>query len=159
MAEPETPTRDASASDHAPFETILDRTWREPLQSIRLTLDGQNRGVVVIEGKGSIAGAHALIKLIDDARDELGHHIVISSLVDLRRLEGAPLRAQFVLGKWLLARRKQIHKVAIFGGKPFEMGLARAIMTIAGMGSKAWFGNQLNDALSFLEWPRERYPT
>lgn len=156
MDGPDEPNRERTET--APFKIVLDRSWKEPLQTITMTLDDQNRGVVVITGKGSIAGSHALIKLIDDARDELGHQVVISSLVDLRRLDGAPLRAQFILGKWLLARRKQIHKVAIFGGKPFEMGLARAVMTIAGMGSKAWFGNHLKDALAFLGWPPERYP-
>ncbi|MCC6625315.1 MAG: STAS/SEC14 domain-containing protein [Deltaproteobacteria bacterium] len=137
---------------------LVERTWRETNQVIHITVDTNHRTVVVFDGRGSMEGARALIQLVDEIRDHLGHHILIEALVDMRRLDGAPLRAQFLIGKWLLTRKKQIQKVAVFGGKPFEMGLARAIMTIAGMGSKAWFGNHLADALGFLQWPQERYP-
>jgi len=137
---------------------LVERTWRETNQVIHITVDATYRTVVVFDGKGSMDGARALIQLVDEVRDTLGHHVLIEALVDMRRLDGAPLRAQFLIGKWLLSRKKQIEKVAVFGGKPFEMGLARAIMTIAGMGSKASFGNHLKDAMAFLGWPSERYP-
>ncbi|MFO0751313.1 MAG: STAS/SEC14 domain-containing protein [Myxococcota bacterium] len=135
-----------------------ERHWHEPGQDIDITVDHDHRVVVVFRGRGSLDGARALIELVDSVRDELGHTTVISTLVDMRLLDGAPLRAQFIIGKWLLARRKQVDRVAVFGGKPFEMGLARAVMTIAGMGAKASFGNHLADAMRFLGWPSERYP-
>lgn len=138
---------------------LAKRHWHEPGQVIDITVDASHRTVVVFDGKGSMGGAKALIDLVESIRDELGHHILITALVDMRKLDGAPLRAQFTLGKWLLMRKKQMDKIAIFGGKPFEMGIARAVMTIAGMGSKANFGNHLDEALRFLGWPRERYPT
>ena len=147
-----------SSPESTPPRLLVDRTWTEPGQSIHLTLDADHRGVIVFNGKGTMAGAQALIDLIDGLRAELGHDLVISALVDMRRLEGAPLRAQFLLGKWLLTRKKQISKVAIFGGKPIEMGIARAVMTISGMGQKAHFGNHLADAVRFLGWPEDRYP-
>jgi hypothetical protein len=136
---------------------LVDRTWEEPGQRIHITMDEDHRAVVVFDGKGSMHGAQALIDLIDGVRAELGTHIVISALVDMRRLDGAPLRAQFLIGRWLLSRKKQIAKVAVFGGKPLEMGIARAVMTIAGMGQKASFGNNMADAIRFLGWPLERY--
>lgn len=135
-----------------------ERHWHEPGQRIDITVDDAHRAVVVFDGKGSMPGAKALVELVDAIRDELGHDILISALVDMRKLDGAPLRAQFLIGRWLLSRKKQIDKVAVFGGKPFEMGLAKAVMTIAGMGSKASFGNHLADAVRFLGWPSERYP-
>jgi hypothetical protein len=135
-----------------------EREWKEPGQTIHITTDDQFRTVVVFDGRGSMHGTKALMDLVESLRDELGHHIRISVLVDLRRLEGAPLRAQFVLGKWLIARKRDIEKIAVFGGKPFEMGLARAAMTIAGMASMAHFGNRLAEARAFLQWPEERYP-
>ncbi len=137
---------------------LAERTWAEPGQRIDITVDDAHRAVVVFDGKGSMPGARALIELIDAIRDELGHEIRISALVDMRRLDGAPLRAQFLIGKWLLTRKKQIAKVAVFGGKPFEMGVARAVMKIAGMGQQAFFGNHASEALAFLGWPSERYP-
>lgn len=142
-----------------PQEWLAKRHWKEQDQVIDITVDASHRTVVVFDGKGSMAGAKALIDLVESIRDELGHHILITALVDMRKLDGAPLRAQFTLGKWLLMRKKQMDKIAIFGGKPFEMGIARAVMTIAGMGAKASFGNHLDEALRFLGWPRERYPT
>ena len=137
---------------------LVERTWRETNQLIHITVDAAHRTVVVFDGKGSMDGAKALIQLVDEIRDQVGHHILISAMVDMRRLDGAPLRAQFLIGKWLLSRKMHIQKVAVFGGKPFEMGLARAVMTIAGMGSKAWFGNTVSEARAFLEWPVERHP-
>lgn len=137
---------------------LAERNWSEPTQRIDITVDSEYRMAVVFTGKGSMAGAKALVDLIDSLRTELGHHVMISALVDMRRIDGAPLRAQIVLGRWLMMSKKQIAKVAIFGGKPFEMGIARAVMTIAGMGQKASFGNHLDEALRFLGWPSERYP-
>ena len=141
-----------------PPRWLAQRHWHEPSQVIDITVDAAHRTVVVFDGKGSMAGAKALVDLIESIRDELGPHSLISALVDMRKLDGAPLRAQFTIGKWLLTRKKQMDKVAVFGGKPFEMGIARAVMTIAGMGAKAHFGNHLTDALRFLGWPPERYP-
>lgn len=137
---------------------LVDRTWTEPGQRIHITMDEQHRAVVVFDGKGTMAGGQALMNLIDQLREEFGHGLVIAALVDMRKLDGAPLRVQFLLGKWLLTRKKQISKIAIFGGKPIEMGIARAVMTISGMGQKAHFGNHRADALRFLGWPEERYP-
>ena len=154
----EQPAGGSTSEPETATKWLIEREWKETNQVIHITVDTDYRTVVVFDGRGSMDGARALIKLVDDIRDEVGHHVQISSLVDMRRLDGAPLRAQFLIGKWLLSRKKQIQKVAVFGGKPFEMGLARAIMTIAGMSNKAWFGNLLADAVRFLEWPSERYP-
>lgn len=137
---------------------LVDRTWSESGQRIHITMDDLHRVVVVFDGKGSMAGGQALMTLIDELRDQYGHDLVISALVDMRKLDGAPLRVQFLLGRWLLTRKKQISKIAIFGGKPIEMGIARAVMTISGMAHKASFGNHLADAMRFLGWPEERYP-
>jgi len=135
-----------------------ERHWHEPGQRIDVTVDHDKRTVVVFDGKGSMPGAKALVDLVESIRAELGQEIVISALVDMRKLDGAPLRAQFLIGKWLLSRKRQIDRVAVFGGKPFEMGIARAVMTIAGMGQKAFFGNHRHEAMAFLGWPEERYP-
>ena len=137
---------------------LAERHWSEDGQRIHITVDDAHRVVVVFDGKGSMPGAKALIDLIESIRTQLGEQILIAALVDMRRLDGAPLRAQFVLGKWLLGRKKQIDKVVLFGGKPFEMSIGKAVMTLAGMGQKAWFGNHLSEALSFLGWPAERHP-
>jgi hypothetical protein len=136
---------------------LAEREWREPGQVIHITTDEAYRTVVVFDGKGSMSGTKALMDLVESLRDQLGHHIRITVLVDLRRLDGVPLRAQFVLGRWLIARRRDIERIAVFGGKPLEMGLARAAMTVAGMADTAFFGQRLEDAVRFLGWPEARY--
>jgi len=147
-----------SQENPPPQRWLTQRTWTEPTQRIDITVDAEHRVAVVFTGKGSMPGTKALIDMVESIRAEVGLDVVISALVDMRKLDGAPLRAQIVLGRWVLSRKKDISKVAIFGGKPFEMGLARAVMTIAGMGRKASFGNHLDEAVRFLGWPAERYP-
>ena len=137
---------------------LAERRWTDGIQTITLTVDAAYRTVVVFDGKGTMPGTRALMELVDSIRDELGHDKRITSLVDMRKLDGAPLRAQFILGKWLLSRKKDTEKIAVFGGTPFDMGLARAVMTIAGMGKKASFGQTREEAIAFLGWPSERYP-
>ncbi len=137
---------------------LIRREWTDGIQTIHMDVDAMLRSVMVFDGKGTMDGARAVITLADSVRAELGPGKILAALVDMRRLDGAPLRSQFVLGKWLLSTRKTIDKVAMFGGSPFDMGLARAVMTIAGMGKKAHFGQRREDALAFLGWPNERHP-
>jgi hypothetical protein len=152
-------TEPTTAIQNEPGGWLAERSWSEPGQHIHITVDAEHRSVVVFDGKGSMPGAKAFVDLVESIREELGAEIRIAALVDMRRLDGAPLRAQFIIGKWLLSRKKRIAKVAVFGGKPFEMGVARAVMKIAGMGEQSFFGNHLADALAFLGWPADRYPT
>lgn len=135
----------------------LIREWREPGQYIRVTVDDQHRGCVSLEGRGSMPGARALVDLMERVRDEIGHEHKIAALVDLRKLTGSPLRAQFVIGKWLFSRKHQVSGIAVFGGKPIEMKLAKAIMKIARMRNASFF-DHLAPALNFLGWPDDIYP-
>lgn len=138
-----------------PRTLISTRTWVDGDRRIEIDLDDAFRMRVLFFGKGSVDGAHALCRLIDEIRDEQGHDKVISALVDMRQIYSAPLRAQAIIGRWLLSRRNQIARVAVFGGGKLEMAVARAVMTIAGMGQKAFFGANVGDALKFLGFPED----
>ena len=63
-------------------------------------------------------------------------------LVDLRELHGVPIRSQFMLGKWLFGNKQRFARIAVFGGRAWEMRLARAIMTIAGMDRVGFFNTE-----------------
>lgn len=134
---------------------ISTRQWVDGDSRLEIDLDEDWRMKVLFFGKGSVEGAHALCRLIDEIRDEQGHDRVISALVDMRRIRSAPLRAQAIIGRWLLSRRSQIARVAVFGGGKLEMAIARAVMTIAGMGQKAFFGATVDEALRFLDFPQD----
>lgn len=134
----------------------LTRTWEEPGQSLAMAVDGALRVAVPLRGRGSMAGAQALVEVMEDIRDALGHDKVFTAVVDLRELDGSPLRAQFLLGKWLFRRKAQLERVAVFGGRPFEMRLARAVMKIAMMRNAGFF-NTLHEAIGWMGWPRDLY--
>ena len=72
-------------------------------------------------------------------------------------MHSTPLRAQFVVGKWLFTRKKQLAQVAVFGGKPIEMKIARAVMTIARMKNAAFYDTR-EQAMAWLGWPEAVYP-
>jgi len=135
---------------------ITTRTWSEPGQVLHIAVDEVLRAVVYLSGKGSMGGARALIDVMEKIRDHLGHDKVFTAVVDLRELDGSPLRAQFLLGKWLFQRKAQLERVAIFGGKPFEMRLARAVMKIARMKNAGFFDTG-DEAIRWMGWPPELY--
>jgi hypothetical protein len=143
-----------ATTDSPPGRTIISqRTWVSGDRRVEVDLDSDYRMCVVFHGQGSVEGAHAICRLVDEIRDEQGHDKVISALVDMRRIHSAPLRAQAIIGRWLLSRKQQIQRIAVFGGGRLEMAVARAVMTIAGMGQKAHFGGDLAGALAFLGFP------
>ncbi len=136
---------------------IARRVWSDVVSgvpsSVTIELDASGRMRVVFDGRGSVAGAQALCDLVDAIRDEVGHARLIEALVDMRKAGPAPLRAQAIVGRWLLGRKQQITRIAVFGGGRVEMALARAVMTIAGMGTRGFFGSHLKEALAFLDFP------
>ncbi|PIE16344.1 MAG: hypothetical protein CSA66_07425 [Proteobacteria bacterium] len=147
----------ASGQDPSDPKWVHVREWREPEQLIRVSADAEDRGAVYFSGAGSMAGARALTELLDELRALIGTDKRFVAIVDLRDLAGAPLRAQFHIGKWLFARKRQIERVAVFGGRPFEMRIARAVMKIARMREASFF-DSLDDALRWLGWGRTVYP-
>jgi hypothetical protein len=134
---------------------ISVRQWVDGDSRLEIDLDDVFRMRIVFFGKGTVEGAHALCRLVDEIREEIGQERVISALVDMRCARSAPLRAQAIIGRWLLSRRSQIARVAVFGGGKLEMAIARAVMTIAGMGQKAFFGATVDESLRFLEFPSD----
>ena len=138
---------------------VSRRIWKDIVEGVPSTVevqvDAAGRMRVVFDGKGSVAGAQALCELIDAVRDEVGHDRTIHALVDMRKAGPAPLRAQMIVGRWLLGRKKQIARIAVFGGGKAEMALARAVVTLAGMGGQAFFGTALAEALAFLGFPAD----
>lgn len=144
-----------TSTPQIPRNIVARRLWVDGDRRVEVDIDDAWRMLVVFHGQGSVEGAHAICRLIDEIRDELGHDKVISALVDMRRIYSAPLRAQAIIGRWLLSRKQQIAKIAVFGGGRLEMAVAKAVMTIAGMGQKATFGARVDEAIGFLGFPAD----
>ncbi len=63
-------------------------------------------------------------------------------MLDLRKLDGVPLRAQFLLGKWLLGNKHLFYRIAVFGGKAWEMNFARAVAKVAGFKNIGFYDDE-----------------
>ena len=135
-------------------EYIFKREWVRGTARVLFLVDSEFRSFLHFEGKGSMDGTRAFVRFADEAIAEFGENYRSQSLVDLTKLDSAPLRAQFVLGKWLLKNKRYLTQIAVFGGKPFEMAIARAVMKIARMKSVGFF-NHGHQARQFLNFSNE----
>ena len=97
----------------------------------QFTLTYDTRVEMCFWGKGTMAGAHALLKFLDEVSLLVEPGCPADTVADLSSLSGSPLRAQFLLGRWLLTHREQVRRVAIVGARPWERRLATAVMKIA----------------------------
>lgn len=104
---------------------------------------------IVLGGKGTMQGVERLLAALEEMELLLAPHEKVTALIDLTSLNGAPLRAQLRLGKWLFARRERAARIAIFGGKPVEIAVARAVMKIAHMKHVGFYAHE-HEAREFL---------
>ena len=131
-------------------ELLFDRQWSEPSGNFTMTVDQSHFGVTRMFGKGTMAGTRAFVEMLDESVTVVGEDVYVRALVDLRELTGSPLRSQILLGKWLLKNKHRFHRIAVFGGDPWEMKLARAIATLARFKNIGFYGDE-TPALSYLD--------
>ena len=94
---------------------------------------------IAVTGRGNMPGAHAMIACLDEAVSTLGINGTSRVFFDVSRVRGAPLRTQFLFGKWLFGHRRLIGGAAIVGAGPWERRLATAVCTFAGLRSFRFF--------------------
>jgi hypothetical protein len=111
----------------------FDKSYDDGQSRFRFTVDEAYLTIIRFHGKGNMDSAHAFIGMLDEALDVLGRDRKTTAIVDLSDLHGSPLRAQFILGKWLFKNKAIINGIAVFGAAPWETTLAKAIFKIAGM--------------------------
>ena len=98
-----------------------------------------------------MAGVRAFVRMLDAAIAQIGRENKTRTLVDLRALHSSPIRAQVVLGKWLFKNREVVDRLAVFGGRPWEMKLARGIMALARVREVGFFDDE-GPARASLGW-------
>jgi len=96
-----------------------------------VVLDAQRILFTKVQGKGSVKGTRAVIAMWDEAEELRQGGEQVDGFLDLEGLTKTPLRAQAILAKWLILHLSQIGRVAIFGARPWERKIARAVMKIA----------------------------
>ena len=133
---------------------LFEREWERGSARVVFRVDDVHRSFCYFSGKGTMDGARAFLRFVNEAIEEFGDEYLTTSLVDLSQLHGAPIRSQFLLGKWLFKNKRYIAKIAVFGGKPYEMAIARAVMKIARMKQVDFF-KRGPDARAFLGFPAD----
>lgn len=133
---------------------LVDVKWTNPKGDggFTIVITAAYEGVIRTHGKGTMDGSRAVIAAMNDALERIGTDHQLTGLVDLGELSGSPMRAQFMLGKWLLGHRKIFGQVVIFGGKAWERKLAKAIIAIARLGQNVTFLETEDEALAKLGW-------
>lgn len=114
-----------------------------------MSIDVNHCAVVRFDGKGSMAGTKAFIASLNEGQAQLGDANDVRTIIDLSNLRGVPVRAQLLLGKWLLANKQYFHCIAVFGGKPWEMNFARTVAKIARFRNIGFYPDE-EHSLSYL---------
>jgi len=119
--------------------TVLERSYQDDLVRFTVTLDGDDETVVVVRGKGSMPGAHAMLGYLDEAMARLSGARPARFFFDVTGVRGAPLRSQLMFGKWFYRHRKQVTRGVVVGAGPVERRLATAVCSIAGVRNVRFF--------------------
>ena len=93
---------------------------------------------LVVRGRGTMAGVHAMLDFFAQAEKALGGESA-RIYYDLTEVRGVPLRSQLLFGKWFLNHRKFVRRAAIVGAGAFERRLASAVCAIAGIRNFRFF--------------------
>jgi len=129
---------------------IYEREQQTGNSRMELRLTEDWRMDLKISGEGSVEGTHRLLEALEEALDAYPEAPPLDSAVDLSELRKSPLRAQFIMGKWLMGRRGRVGRLAVYEGQPLEMKLARAITRLARL-DKVGFYEHRDDAMRWLE--------
>lgn len=104
---------------------------------------------VAFSGTGEMPTTRAFVETMDKVIAAHGSGGPIRFAMDLTDFDKSPIRAQVVLGKWLMANKACFSKIAVFGGKPAEIKMARGIGKIAGFDALGAFATKA-EADAFL---------
>lgn len=135
--------------DFAQGPVLFHRELRDGNSGYDLRLCEGWEVYLTLRGKGSVENAAKPLASLDELDRTFADSPPVACAIDLSSAENAPLRVQLMLGQWLLKKRHRIHKMAVFGGPPLPMKIARAVCTIARMEQVAFLDSR-GEALGFL---------
>ena len=119
-----------------------------------VAVDSDHMLVVAIHGKGTMKGTRALVVMFDEITYMREDDEILDVMMDLSDLSKTPLRAQAVMGKWLVTSRAFVDRVAIAGAKAWERRMAQAIFKLARFDRAALFKSP-EQACAWLRPERE----
>ena len=116
---------------------------------LRMILTDRWECVLGMVGKGSVEGARNFVARISEMHEAHPDADPTIVAVDLSELHSSPVRAQIIIGRWLLQNRHLVGRIGVFEGAPLEMKLARALMKMARMREVGFFESR-DEAFAFL---------
>ena len=107
--------------------------------SFTVVVDSDEVFYVTIRGKGTVKGTRALVAMFDEVATLREGDETLDVFMDLTALSKTPLRAQAILGKWLLKNHGLVRRIAMVGAKAWERKLAQAVLKVARFDRAAFF--------------------
>ena len=104
-----------------------------------VVLDADRVLFTTVDGKGTVVGTRALVAMYDEVSAMRVDGETVDAFMDLRAFSKTPLRAQAIMGKWLIKHRHQIDRIALVGAKPWERKIAQAVLKFARFDRAAFF--------------------
>ena len=102
-------------------------------------------------GKGTVEGTQNIIEAFEELFQKIAPGDGVRVVIDMHEMNGSPLRAQMLLGRWLLKRRQRIVGAAIVGGKSLDLKIARTVVKMARMTEIVVFLESESQAAAWLD--------
>ena len=134
-------------------EILLSEVHDDGSTRLEFVLTGHptgRRAVLTATGHGTMEGAHAMVRFLDMALAAPGQG-TSSALMRIGGVESTPIRAQFLLGKWLLKNKSRVGLVSVVGAKAWERKLATAVCAIASFKSLTFHQTE-SEGRAWLGW-------
>jgi|GEM_PF-2240833 len=139
-----------AVSQSAAEEYLADERYQDAAGRFRFViLQDSLVALARFRGKGSVPGTREFARMLEDASNRLPPGSKVKAIADLTELSKTPMRAQFILGKWLFANRSKCGRIAIVGAAAWERKLATAVFKIARLSDIAFF-QSLDEAKGHL---------
>ena len=122
---------------------LVDREYTDAAGRFRFViLEESLLALARFRGKGTVAGTRAFAEMLEESTQLLPPGRKVMAIADLSELYKTPMRAQFILGKWLLTRRSICGRIAVVGAAAWERKLATAVFKLARLSDIGFFATQ-----------------
>lgn len=132
-------------ADEAKATPRLERSYDDGQVRFVVTADAGDQVMIVVRGRGTLAGAERMIAYLDEAIAGAGPGQQLRLFFDVARVRGAPLRSQLLFGKWLFGHRRALRRAVVFGAAPWERRLATVACKVGGFDAFRFFDEQHGD--------------
>jgi hypothetical protein len=132
-------------------DPVFERRYDDGEVRFAFGVDEGFMSEIIVIGRGNMPGSRSMLEYLDEAVKRFGVDRASRLFFDLSQVNGGPLRAQIMFGRWLLKHRKIVHRAAVFGAGPWERRLATVACKIAGFKGFRFFTDATTARIWMLE--------